>query len=72
MIASGVKRPRPISRDVRRSTKVNRDLLCERDEHLKRDAEFPATRGEQDIADFRSAVAPVGRGASLFRRPLGR
>ena len=36
--ASGVKRLRPTGRDVRRSTEVNRDVLYEPDEHLKRDA----------------------------------
>ena len=41
---------RPISRDVRRSTEVNRDLLYEPDEHLKRDAEFPL------CADCRAAT----------------
>lgn len=38
-------RLRPISRDVRGSTEVNRDLLYEPDEHLKRDGEFPPMRG---------------------------
>ena len=38
VIASGVKRVRPTGRDVPRSTEVNRDLLYEPDEHLKRDA----------------------------------
>ena len=45
--AIGVKRLRPISRDVRRRTEVNRDLLYEPDEHLKRDAEFPPMRGKR-------------------------
>ena len=40
-----MKRLRAISRDLRRSTEVNRDLLYEPDEHLKRDAEFPRMRG---------------------------
>jgi len=35
---SGVKRLRPTGCDVRRSIEVNRDLLYETDEHLKRDA----------------------------------
>ena len=46
-VAPGVKRLRPISRDVRRSTEVNRDLLYDPDEHLERDAEFPPKRGLQ-------------------------
>ena len=44
-VAEGVKRLRPISRDVRRSTEVKRDLLYGSDEHLKRDAKFPPMRG---------------------------
>ena len=43
----GVKRLRSISRDVRRSTEFNRDLLYEPDENLKRDAEFPPMRGKR-------------------------
>jgi len=43
--AEGVKRLRPISRDVRRSTDGNRDLLYEPDKHLNHDAGFPRMRG---------------------------
>ena len=50
MTGIGVKRLRPISRDVRRSTEISRDLLYERDEHLKRDAEFPPMRGDQGLS----------------------
>jgi hypothetical protein len=49
-------RLRPTSGDVRRSTKVYRDLLYEPDEHLKRDAEFPPMRAEsRRAADDRFA-----------------
>jgi hypothetical protein len=61
--ASGVKRLRPISSDVRRSTKVNRDLLYEPDEHLKRDAEFPPMRGKRG-----SGVGSMRLGSDRLRR----
>jgi uncharacterized protein len=39
--APGVKQLPPISRNVRRSTEVNRDLLSERDEHLEHGGRVP-------------------------------
>jgi hypothetical protein len=42
-----VKQLRPISRDVRRRTEVNRDLLYVPDEHFTRAAEFPPMRGKR-------------------------
>ena len=46
----GVKRLGPTGRDVRRKTEVNRDLLYETDEYLKRDAQFPPLRGCAETA----------------------
>jgi len=48
--AVSLKRLRPISRHVRRSTEFNRDLPYEPDEHLKRDAELPRMRGCAETA----------------------
>jgi len=72
---AGVKRLRPISRDVRRSTEVNRDLLYESDEHLKRDAEFPPMRGKPDSAvrwDVAADAEPAAASESAHSRCASR
>ena len=62
--SSGVKRLRLISRDARRSTEVNRDLLYEPDEHLKRDAEFPLCADLRTIASASVPYEPLPTPAS--------
>jgi hypothetical protein len=56
---------RPISRDVRRSTEVNRGLLYEPDGDPERDAEFPPMRGKRDWGIRPDVLTGVRGGAPL-------
>ena len=66
----GVKRLRPISGDVRRSIKVNRDLLYEPDDHLKRGAEFRPMRGWRE-RDMGRATGVTRLCSALAGVPVG-